>query len=1654
MVEKEDRLKRLLCIFLPGLLTGIALAVVFIIDGFFPFGKGSVAALDLNTQYLPLLYRFYDIVTDSLGTTIDYHIAGGINLFSESVTELLNPFNYVLILFNRNNLYLGGNVLIILYGMCASLSFSYVINKISTKFQYINVTLSVCYGLSFYMAYQFEIIRWMYLVVLFPIFLLSFKELMEKGRIAPFSILLGYQLILSLQIGIQLCFFTLCVGICCFKKMGVKKTSIKKTSVNRTHIESTVSENSDGVLCDDADKKKILTLIYAIIAGVLISAVNFIPNIVNIFSSDRSSANSSVIDIISRHGLDDILERMLEISNPVVVGLYAVFFFLLRKELKSIFKEFKCGFLLLGILILTVILEPSNLLWHLGSYQCFPVRYGYMVLCVAEFLLVGILERFYGSDKGSECEDHSGSDKGSECEACTKDSTLNGKKKSSILEIAVIVVVAGILLVTITYAIYKRLDFSQAFSTLAIGRLCLNQMLIFYGLMFLITIAAGIIVYTLAHSDLKPNANVKANEEGNKRVSEKGNCSLMLQGLLISVSCVAGIVIYVCILFPQSFVARTQAENDYRMMGDVWFSNPQYFSSGHLNDTESPALNAPLVTGEYSMTAYMPTGASLGYVQAMDSLGYVTPWVSVRSTGGTIISDFLLGISNEYINAANGLINTGGVQTDSDTAALLDNYKDGSTLDNQMSVLRVMSHGTKYEADEILKVIDKSTLGYSNETDIDLGEGQKLVYVCTNDITTNIFVNDELKVIPDTDHSQNPQALWFLGEYTDGTIHISATDNNLSPVALNNCEIGVIDADQFIALCKEVKAQNKQTIMPDSSSSTLTVENITDGEVLLLPFAYLDGYKSKESRVDSYFGGLIKVMPNDNITSVTITYRYKILVLALILSLLGLGLLVWPEIETISRPIVLKISYIAFWAVASIFVLAVYIAPNIGMLGYMGYKVFHKEVVKEPVLLMADMEEDGIRIVMAKDNLVLSNKAKLTADSEESKSFKAGMAADGKSDDSSRWSSVNDWENPHHYLQADLKSVEAIKALRIFWSQTNACNYSVKASKTDSKMEKDVVEVASFTSSPSDNEQIIYLDNCTEARYIRVDIEDVNKNEEDLSLYYQNISISELEIYGEDTEEFIIAKPVLASGTDRKIPIPEVPEGYAVRVGGIDYENLMTEDGGFEDTYSPVLINLGYILTKDNRSYDLPGFDIILPGSENADVGDGVDFLPKVNVREWKKAEGEYIFVGKDADSKKNECAEEVTESLLGVLGEEGYEIHIDSNGIKLQAATEQGMCWARGTLERILEENSVPCGIVRDYPKYSVRGFCIDVARRPVSIDLLKTMVDELAAHKMNTLQLHLNDNAIIAESGYDGTFEGARSLYSAFRPESDIVGENGEPLTAGDYSYSKADLKELVSYAAAKGVEIVPEIDTPAHSMALTKIFPSLGYKNEPELADTLDVSKPEVLTLATDIWSEYLVTGDETAANDMDADVNQKSEKVGEGAVFGECGTIHLGMDEFFGDAKAYESYLINLTSNIKEMAPDKDIRIWGSFSIIDVDINKIPKSLELMIWSPLWANPERMYKEGFKIINCTNSNLYIIVGGGTDHLNIDDLKNNWEPNRFTDDTLTVTIPSWSDRMLGASYSMWNDNYTKGTDTSTEDDLLLRFSEPLDVISARLW
>lgn len=197
-------------------------------------------------------------------------------------------------------------------------------------------------------------------------------------------------------------------------------------------------------------------------------------------------------------------------------------------------------------------------------------------------------------------------------------------------------------------------------------------------------------------------------------------------------------------------------------------------------------------------------------------------------------------------------------------------------------------------------------------------------------------------------------------------------------------------------------------------------------------------------------------------------------------------------------------------------------------------------------------------------------------------------------------------------------------------------------------------------------------------------------------------------------------------------------------------------------------------------------------------------------------------------------------------LGDEGYSMNIGS-AVELSAATEHGLFWATRTLLQVSEQHKdgqLPKGKTVDVPEYKLRGFMIDCGRKYIPMSYLRHLTKIMSYYKMNTLQVHLNDNGFRQYFGNDWL-----KTQAAFRLECDTY----PGLTAKDGSYTKAEFIDLQRLAEQNGVEIIPEIDAPAHSLAFTQYKNELGSKEYG--MDHLDLFNPETYKFMDGLWKEYI-------------------------------------------------------------------------------------------------------------------------------------------------------------------------------------------------------
>lgn len=163
----------------------------------------------------------------------------------------------------------------------------------------------------------------------------------------------------------------------------------------------------------------------------------------------------------------------------------------------------------------------------------------------------------------------------------------------------------------------------------------------------------------------------------------------------------------------------------------------------------------------------------------------------------------------------------------------------------------------------------------------------------------------------------------------------------------------------------------------------------------------------------------------------------------------------------------------------------------------------------------------------------------------------------------------------------------------------------------------------------------------------------------------------------------------------------------------------------------------------------------------------------------------------------------------------EGYTLDVSSNGVKIEARAPAGLYYGAMTMAQLLSGGAVPGVHIEDHPRFKWRGLMLDSARHFFSVADVKLILDQMGQHKLNVFHFHLTDD------------QGWRIEIKRY-PELTKVGAwRTPPSGTGVYGgfYTQDDIREIVRYATARHITIVPEIDLPGHAQAVVAAHPQLS-------------------------------------------------------------------------------------------------------------------------------------------------------------------------------------------------------------------------------------
>lgn len=462
--------------------------------------------------------------------------------------------------------------------------------------------------------------------------------------------------------------------------------------------------------------------------------------------------------------------------------------------------------------------------------------------------------------------------------------------------------------------------------------------------------------------------------------------------------------------------------------------------------------------------------------------------------------------------------------------------------------------------------------------------------------------------------------------------------------------------------------------------------------------------------------------------------------------------------------------------------------------------------------------------------------------------------------------------------------------------------------------------------------------------------------------------------------------------------------------------------------FSIAMLTLSAMTTVAQKTAEAP---FVIPTAKSIKTGNGVatvTFQTKINTNDDRlEHASKYLRTSlglMDTGTEKSTADIDLQIVKNKKLGNEGYALSVKEDKIVISGQTPQAVLWGIQTLLQIQDAQDtkgkfeIPVCEIQDHPDYRMRGFMIDVARKFFPMDYLKNLVRTMSYYKMNMLQVHLNDN------GFKKYFhDNWEETYSAFRLESKRFPE----LTAKDGHYGKAEFRDFVKWAATLGVEVIPEIDVPAHSLAFAHFRPSLCA---PKFGvDHLDLTNPEVIPFVDSLFIEYMEGPDPVFAGPH----------------------VHIGTDEYSNADKrvvelfrGFTDHLIRLVESYGYQA-----KLWGSLSHAKGETPVKSKNVIMDIWSNSFANPKDMKDQGFQLASIPDRYVYIVPASGYyyDYLNDRFLYERWTPANIGG----VKFEEKDPQIEGGCFAVWNDVCGNGISIG---DVHHRIFPALQVMSQKCW
>ncbi|KAI0375221.1 glycoside hydrolase [Pilatotrama ljubarskyi] len=371
----------------------------------------------------------------------------------------------------------------------------------------------------------------------------------------------------------------------------------------------------------------------------------------------------------------------------------------------------------------------------------------------------------------------------------------------------------------------------------------------------------------------------------------------------------------------------------------------------------------------------------------------------------------------------------------------------------------------------------------------------------------------------------------------------------------------------------------------------------------------------------------------------------------------------------------------------------------------------------------------------------------------------------------------------------------------------------------------------------------------------------------------------------------------------------------------------------------------------------------------------------------------------------------------------EGYELEVSPTNVRITGAGSKGAFWATRTLLQglVLTGGQFPTGKIVDKPDWRTRGFMLDVGRQWYPITFLQDLCTYASWFKISEFHVHLSDNV---------SPRGNFNAYARFRlrPE--------DPALAGltphlNETYTRQEFDAFQAGCAARGVTVVPELESPGHALVITQWKPDLALSTDPTL---INLTVPDAIPTIKSIWKEFLP--------------------------WFHTKQVSIGADEYNASLADDYNNFVNEMSDFIGQESEKTIRLWGTRE--PSNRTSVSKNITVQHWDFGDDDPFELIRSGYDVINSEDSFQYIVMkqsGSFPQSLNQTrlwdgantDIGGIWDPHVFDRGNASNNPSITNPRLKGAIMAAWNDH---GPTASTFLEAFYAIKEGLPVVASAGW